>query len=118
VSAGNGQPPPRPPRPLGPLEMARNCVRSVLQYADYQGRDPLGSYVARSGQAGHQAAQLAGNMALVSIAEDMHRIVAIMTGDVALLEPPVKERRGRGDADQGSVTRDREDTPGTPPGHD
>ena len=65
---------------LSPLEMARNCARAVLRYADAQGRDPLGSYIARSGVQGHQAASLAGNMALVSIADDLHRIVGIMTG--------------------------------------
>lgn len=63
---------------LTPLEMARNCAAAVARYAEQQERDPLGSYVARSGQTGHQAAQLAGNMALVSMAEDLHRLVTVL----------------------------------------
>jgi hypothetical protein len=64
-----------------PLEMAQNAARAVLRVAHYQGRDPLGSYLDHAGERGHDAAHLAGAMALVSIAEDMHRIVAIMTGE-------------------------------------
>ena len=65
---------PREARELTALEMARNAARAVLRYADHQDRDPLGSYIARGGQQGHQAAQLAGQMALVSIAESLAKI--------------------------------------------
>jgi hypothetical protein len=67
-------------RELTPLEMAQNAAAAVARYAEYQGRDPLGSHINRAGEAGHQSAQLAGSMALVSIAQDLHRIVGIMTG--------------------------------------
>lgn len=67
-------------RTLTPLEMAQNAAAAVLRIADYQERDPLGSYVAKAGNQGHQAAQLAGAMALVSIAEDLHALVAHLTG--------------------------------------
>jgi hypothetical protein len=72
-------------RELTPLEMAQNCAAAVGRYAEHGVRDPLGSLVARSGDRGHAAAQLAGNLALVSIAEDLHRVVAIMTGEAAEL---------------------------------
>jgi|HubBroStandDraft_3_1064219.scaffolds.fasta_scaffold00345_9 hypothetical protein len=67
-------------RVLTPLEMAQNCAAAVARYAEQQDTDPMGSYVNHAGTLGHQAAQLAGNMALVSIAEDLHRIVAVMLG--------------------------------------
>lgn len=65
---------------LTALDMARNCARSVLRQAEFSQRDRLGAYVARAGDHGHVAAQLAANLALVSIAEDLHRIVAVMLG--------------------------------------
>jgi hypothetical protein len=66
---------------LTPLEMARNCVRHVLAYADAQETDPLLSYAHRLGERGHQAAELGACMALVSIAEDVHRLTeAAMSG--------------------------------------
>jgi hypothetical protein len=72
--------------------MAQNAARAVLRYADAQDADPVGSHVHGFGDRGHQAAQLAGAMALVSIAEDLHRIVGIMTGQGAATatadEPP------------------------------
>jgi hypothetical protein len=75
VTAGAQAPP-----ELSALEMARNCARAVLRYADSLDRDPLGAHMTGAGDRGHRAAQLAGNLALVSIAEDLHRIVGIMTG--------------------------------------
>jgi hypothetical protein len=66
---------------LTPLEMARNCARHVLAYADAQAADPLLSYAHRLGERGHQAAELGACMALVSIAEDVHRLTdAAMNG--------------------------------------
>ena len=59
---------------LTPLQMAQNCARAVLRIADYQGSDPLGAYISKAGQQGHQAAQIGGYMALVSIAESLDRI--------------------------------------------
>jgi len=38
--------------------------------------------VLHAGESGRNAAQVAGSMALVSIAEDLHWLVAIMTGRV------------------------------------
>lgn len=54
--------------------MARNCVAAVLRVAEAQERDPLQARIAQLGTRGHQSAQLAGYMALVSIAGDMRRI--------------------------------------------
>lgn len=59
---------------LHPLQMARNCAAAVARAAEHQDRDPLGAYIAHSGTQGAQAAQLAGQLALVSIAEDLRRI--------------------------------------------
>ena len=66
--------PAAPPDQISALEMAQNCARNVLAYTDAQDRDPLTAHVNHLGERGHQAAQLAGQMALVSIAEDLHRI--------------------------------------------
>lgn len=85
------------PRQLTPLELAQNCAAAVARYAHGSVRDPLGSLIERGGEKGHAAAQLAGNLALVSIAEDLHRIVAIMTGEAAGLldEKWAQEARDR-----------------------
>jgi hypothetical protein len=97
-------------RDLTPLEMAQNCAAAVSRYASYQDRDPMGSYVSRAGQQGHATAELAGNLALVSIAEDLHRVVAIMTGEAAdLLDAKwardAEEKRG-GAVDDARATRE------------
>jgi hypothetical protein len=71
-----------------PLEMARVWAGRVGQIADhYAKRDEaepgFGRIEARIEGAGRQqfeAAQMASFMATVSIAEDLHRIVGIMTG--------------------------------------
>lgn len=61
---------PTPP-PADPLAMARNCVRAVAAYAKVQADpDPdiqLRARINRVGERGEQAAQVAGQMALVSI---------------------------------------------------
>ena len=59
---------------MTPLEMARNAAANVERYAQYQADDPLGSFIAHAGQQGQHAAEVAACMALVSIAEDVHRI--------------------------------------------
>jgi triosephosphate isomerase len=61
--------------PLTALEMARNCVRHIEAAAQHQDRDPVGAHIARVGQQAFQDAQVAGQLALVSIAEDLHYIV-------------------------------------------
>jgi hypothetical protein len=96
-------------RDLTPLEMAQNCAAAVGRYAERGVRDPLGSMLERGGDKGHAASQLAGNMALVSIAEDLHRIVAIMTGEAAELldEKWAKEAGDRtGPLDDARATRE------------
>ena len=67
------------PKDHSPLQMAQNCAAAVLRIADYQASDPLGSYVSKAGQQGHQAAQIGGYMALVSIAESLDRIADALT---------------------------------------
>ena len=69
------------PPELSALEMALNCARSVQIYADAQDRDPVTSHISHLGERGHQAAQLAGNLALVSIAEDLHRLAEKLFAD-------------------------------------
>jgi hypothetical protein len=63
------------PPPQTALQMALNCVSAVERAAEFQERDPLGAYVAKVGNQGAQAAELAGQLALVSIAEDLHWVV-------------------------------------------
>jgi hypothetical protein len=60
---------------MDPLEMAANAAAAVGRYAEYQDQDPLSAHIARAGQQGHEAAQLAACMALVSIAQDLRRLV-------------------------------------------
>ena len=72
-------------RELTALEMARNLAASVHRHARQSQADQASPYLNHHGEAGHAAAQLAANLALVSIAEDVHRIVAIMTGEAAEL---------------------------------
>lgn len=57
-----------------PLAMAQNAAAAVGRYADYQAREPVEAYIAKAGEMGHQSAQLAACMALVSIAQDLRRI--------------------------------------------
>jgi hypothetical protein len=54
--------------------MARNASKAVLQHADAQLDDPLSAYINQDAALGMDAARLAACMALVSIAEDLHRI--------------------------------------------
>lgn len=66
--------------PLTALEMALNLAGSVEQIARFTDSRPLEAHVQHLGERGHQSAQLAANLALVSIAEDLHQLVALMTG--------------------------------------
>lgn len=74
MTAGNGGGLPL----ITPLEMAANAARAVLMHADFQARDPLGSYIARSGAQAMHSAEVAACMAAVSIAEDLHRIADVL----------------------------------------
>lgn len=65
-------------RDITPLQMAQNCARAVLAVADYQETDPVGAHVNRAGAHGQASAQLAGNIALVSIAESLARLVELV----------------------------------------
>lgn len=58
-----------------PLEMAENCVAGVVRMARLVEEDELGAYVARAGDRGVESARMAGNLALVSIARDLRRVV-------------------------------------------
>jgi len=69
------------PPQLTPLDMARNLAASVQRYARQSQADQLSAMLNHTGEASHAAAQLAGNLALVSIAEDLHRVVGVMLGD-------------------------------------
>jgi hypothetical protein len=79
VSGGNGS---AEAPVLTPLDMARNCAAKVAAMAREADADPMSAHVRGMGNHGHATAQLAGNLALVSIAEDLHRLLAIMTGQV------------------------------------
>jgi hypothetical protein len=63
---------------LSPLEMALNAARAVERSAQYQQDDPLGSYIARAGEQGQNAAHVAACMAIVSMAEDIRRIADLL----------------------------------------
>jgi len=60
---------------LTPLEMARNLAEGVRSMALASVSDPLSSVINRLGSRSQESAILAGNLALVSIAEDLHRLV-------------------------------------------
>jgi hypothetical protein len=63
---------------MTPLEMARNAARAVEVYATFQHDDELGAYLARAGDRGKAAAETAACMAMVAIAEDLHRIAELL----------------------------------------
>lgn len=96
-------------RQLSTLEMAQNLAASVHRYARQSKDDQLGSYLNQTGERAHAAAQLAANLATVSIAEDVHRIVAIMTGEAAgLLDEKWAREAGErsGAVDDARATRE------------
>jgi hypothetical protein len=59
------------------LDMARNLAASVERYARQSEADQLGAMLNQTGERAHAAAQLAANLALVSIAEDFHRVADV-----------------------------------------
>jgi hypothetical protein len=61
-------------RQITPLEMAQNAAAAVLRHADHSDQDQLGAYLDRAGDKAFASAQLAGAMALVSIAESLATI--------------------------------------------
>jgi len=71
---------------LSPLEMAVNLAAQVQAYAEALNHtDPdrrLQATIAQAGERAHAGAQLAANLAIVSMAQDLHRVVGIMTGNV------------------------------------
>jgi hypothetical protein len=71
---------------LSPLEMALNLAAQVQVYAEALNHsDPdrrLQATIAQAGERAHAGAQLAANLAVVSMAQDLHRVVGIMTGNV------------------------------------
>jgi hypothetical protein len=63
-------------RELTALEMALNLVAGVQRAAAYIDRDELGARVHHAGEHGFANAQLAANLAVVSIAQDLHKLVS------------------------------------------
>jgi hypothetical protein len=65
-------------RELTTLEMAQNLAASVHRAALESQADQTSSYLNRTGDRAHAAAQLAANLALVSIAEDFRRVADVL----------------------------------------
>jgi hypothetical protein len=64
--------------PITPLEMAQNAAAAVRDYSEHLKHDPAGARIAYAGERGMAAGQMAGYMALVSIATDLHRLVELI----------------------------------------
>ena len=64
----------QPAADLTALDMARNLVSRVEALARAAEDDPLGATVHRLGDQQHACAERAAHLALVSLAEDVHRI--------------------------------------------
>lgn len=64
----------------GPLDLAREHFRAILAIGDAQAEDPTRAHAMGLGQIGKNSAELAGFMAQVSIAEDLHRLADHLTG--------------------------------------
>jgi hypothetical protein len=64
-----------------PLRMAENCAAAVLRVADWQETDPLQTRVHEAGRMGKESAELGACMALVSIAQSLHRLVTLLETD-------------------------------------
>ena len=71
---------------LSALEMAVNLAARVQVYADALNHadpmDRLQAQIAQAGERAHAGAQLAANLAIVSMAQDLHRVVQVMTGNL------------------------------------
>ena len=107
---------------LTPLEMAVNLAAAVQGYADALNHpDPdrrLQAQIAQAGERAHAGAQLAANLALVSIAQDVHALRRVMLGaadpDLAgwVVGSPEWEARHEPGAEEASVgTLDDPDSP-------
>jgi hypothetical protein len=82
--------------------MARNAVRNVEIIAIAQQDDPVGAFTARLGERGKSAAETAACMAMVSIAEDLHRIAELlgaMPAPAGLLDPEPGDTKRSADDD-------------------
>jgi hypothetical protein len=100
------------------LEMAKAWASRVGQIAQHyeqrEAADPgfgrIEAHIHGAGRQQFEAAQMASFMATVSIAEDLHRVVAIMTGEAAeLLDAKWAadaEQRGSGAVDDARATRE------------
>ena len=71
----------QPEQPPRPLRMAQTAAANVWHLADQQERDPVAAHVSGSGKTGMNTAIVAGNMALVSIAESLDRIASLLEVD-------------------------------------
>lgn len=67
-------------RELSALDLAHNLVGAIVRAARVIERDELGAYLDRTGERAFAGAQLAGQLALVSIADDLHTLIEIVTG--------------------------------------
>jgi len=64
---------------LSALDMAKNLAASVQRMAREQELDPLSSAINRGGVKAVESSRMAANLALVSIAEDLHQLVKILS---------------------------------------
>lgn len=78
---------------LTPLRMAQNAAANVLAYADAQESDPVQAHISGTGRAGMNTAIVAGNMALVSIAESLARIASLLEVEALGGRPRDRQRR-------------------------
>lgn len=69
--------------PMSALEMCRNLVRHVDAYAREADKDKVAAHVHQLGPRQHASAQMAAYLAVVSIAEDLHRIAGALQGPAA-----------------------------------
>ena len=71
---------------MSALDMAVNLASRVQACAEaLNDPDPdrrLQATIAQAGERAHAGAQLAANLALVSMAQDLHRVVQVMTGNL------------------------------------
>jgi hypothetical protein len=58
--------------------MAVNAARNVELYARAVDDDPVGAHIGRVGERSKAATEIAACMALVAIAEDLHRIAELL----------------------------------------
>jgi hypothetical protein len=94
---------------LSPLEMAVNLAAAVQAYAEALNHpDPdrrLQAQIAQAGERAHSGAQLAANLALVSIAQDVHALRRVMLGQA---DPDTWTKAEDWTASDGTVAQDPE----------